>query len=98
MQCTVLQFFPTQWDHYLTKVQNEQKGLFYQHKSSPIAFVNNVTYVGGEKQFLLWALQEYRYNDKESDDHYRTMASNAYKELINTQSGLRSFVYFDIEI
>ena len=33
-------FFSAQWDCYLKKLQNEKKGLFYEHKKSPIIFVN----------------------------------------------------------
>jgi len=40
VKCTQLQFFPTQWDQYLKNLQNELKGEFYEHKGSPIVFVN----------------------------------------------------------
>jgi hypothetical protein len=46
---TQMAFFPTQWDNYLKKLQNDKKGLFYEHKGSPIIFLNNETYVGGEE-------------------------------------------------
>ena len=71
IRSTELTFFPTQWDQYLKKIQNENKGPFYQHKGSPIVFFSSLAhgnmnvnyYVGGETQFLEWALQEFRYVD-----------------------------------
>jgi hypothetical protein len=32
VQVTVYQYFETQWEEYLKKVQVEKKGLFFNHK------------------------------------------------------------------
>ena len=36
----VLQFFETQWEEYLRKIASQNKGVFYDHKSSPLVFLN----------------------------------------------------------
>ena len=61
---SVLQFFPSQWEQYLQTVQNDLKGHFYQHKGSPLVILNGQTYIGGEKDFIMWAQMEFRYVDK----------------------------------
>lgn len=91
----MLQFFPTQWNQYLANTQNELKGLFYQHKGSPLVFVNGSTYIGGVEQFMEWALQEFRYTDKSSILIYRKAAGDAHRAAINETPG-RSYVYMNI--
>jgi len=81
----------------LKNLQNLQKGAFYQHKGSPIVFVNGTTYVGGTEQFLEWALQEFRYTDKTSILIYRKLAGDAHRTAINNTPG-RSYVHMSLQI
>lgn len=92
---TQLQFFATQWDQYLKKLQNNLKGEFYQHKGSPIVILNGSQYIGGEEQFLEWALQEFRYTDRTSALIYKKIASDTHRNAINNTPG-RSYVYMKI--
>jgi guanylate kinase len=69
--------------------------LFYEHKGSPIVFLNNETYVGGEEQFLEWAQYEFRYTDKSMRSIYKKLASDAHRIAINETPG-RSYVYMNI--
>jgi hypothetical protein len=88
-------FFQAQWDNYLKDLQNEKKGDFYQHKGNLIVFVNDSLYVGSMDNFLEWATQEYRYIDNTSMMIYKKMATDGYKNCINSTPG-RSFVFMDI--
>lgn len=97
IQSSVLQFFPTQWNNYLSNTQNLLKGPFYHHRSSPLVFVNGSTYIGGLDQFMEWALNEFRYTDKSSILIYRKAAGDAHRSVINDTPG-RSYVYMNIEI
>ena len=69
--------------------------MFYEHKGSPIVFLNNETYVGGEEQFLEWAMNEFRYTDKSMRSIYKKLASDAHRIAINETPG-RSYVYMNI--
>lgn len=80
---------------YLKKLQNDLKGHFYQHKGSPIIFINNSIYIGGEESFLEWALQEFRYTDKTSVLIYKKLAADAHRSAINNTPG-RSYVFMNI--
>lgn len=97
IQSNVFSFFTNQWDQWLKKLQNQQKGTFYQHRGSPIIYINGVTYVGGEEAFLEWALQEFRYTDKTSVLIYRKLAADAYRQAIMNNPA-RSYVYMNISI
>lgn len=87
--------FPTQWDLYLKKLQNEKKGEFYNHTGSPLIYLNDATYVGGCENFMEWALQQFRYIDNTSQLIYKKMAIDSYKTTINDTPG-RSYVYMNI--
>ena len=97
VKATVLQFFETQWEEYLRKLQNEKKGLFYTHKQSPLIFCNESQYIGDSEAFLDWALCEYRYIDKSSMIIYKKKATDAMKQLIDNTPG-RNYVFMDVKI
>lgn len=94
---TVLQFFQTQWDEYIKRVQNDLKGAFYHHKGSPLVILNMTQYIGGVDSFLEWALQNFRYTDKSSDMIYRKLAHDASKKQFNETPG-RSYVFMNYQI
>ena len=54
-------------------MQAQFDGDIRQHKSSPLIMVNN-RYIGGTKEFMEWALFEFRYLDKNSEDFYKQAA------------------------
>jgi len=92
----VLQFFETQWEEYLSKLQVEKKGPFFNHKaSSPIIFYNDVVYIGDAETFLDWALSEFRYVDSSKDMLYKKRASDAMRQLIDNNPN-RNYAYLDI--
>jgi hypothetical protein len=92
----VLQFFETQWEEYLSKLQVEKKGPFFNHKaSSPIIFYNDVVYIGDAETFLDWALSEFRYVDSTKDMIYKKRASDAMRALIDNNPN-RNYAYLDI--
>ena len=92
----VLQFFETQWEEYLSKLQVEKKGPFFNHKaSSPIIFYNDVVYIGDAETFLDWALSEFRYVDSSKDMIYKKRASDAMRQLIDNNPN-RNYAYLDI--
>ena len=77
----VFQFFETQWEEYLAKLQVEKKGPFFNHKasSSPLIYYNDIVYIGDGEAFLEWALNEFRYVDTTSMLIYKKRAIDAYK-------------------
>lgn len=91
----VLQFFETQWDEYLKKVQTEKKGAFFAHKPSPLIFYNDNIYVGDSEAFQDWVLNEFRYMDKSSNLIYKKKAHDTYKNMIENTPG-RAYVYMDV--
>lgn len=91
----VLQFFETQWDEYLKKVQTEKKGSFFTHKPSPLIFYNDNRYIGDCDAFTEWVLNEFRYMDKSSNLIYKKKAHDTYKNLIENTPG-RQYVYIDV--
>ena len=94
----MLQFFETQWEEYLSKLQIEKKGPFFNHKASaPIVFYNDVVYVGDGETFLEWALNEFRYVDNTSMLIYKKRATDTYRGLIENTAG-RNYTYLDVNI
>lgn len=91
----VHQFFETQWEEYLKKLQNEKKGLFFQHKHSPIVYVNESIYIGDCEAFMEWVLCEFRYLDKSSMIIYKKKAHDSMKNLIDSTPG-RDYVFLDV--
>jgi hypothetical protein len=94
----VLQFFETQWEEYLSKLQVEKKGPFFNHKASaPIIFYNDIIYIGDAETFLDWALSEFRYVDTTSPVIYKKKASDAFRNLIDNTPG-RNYAFMDVSI
>lgn len=94
----VLQFFETQWEEYLSKLQVEKKGPFFHHKASaPIVFYNDLIYIGDGETFLEWALNEFRYVDTTNALIYKKRSIDAFKGLIENTSG-RNYVYLDVNV
>jgi len=52
------------------------------------------TYIGGEAEFLEWALQEFRYVDT-NKYHYKKIASDMHRQAINDTPG-RDYVYMNV--
>lgn len=76
---TIHQFFETQWEEYLHKLQIEKKGPFFNHKAAnPIIYYNDNIYVGDGETFLEWALNEFRFSDP-AHLIYKKRASDAQK-------------------
>ena len=92
---TVMEFFPTQWDAYLKELQNTMKGEFYNHKGSPVVYLNGQQYIGGCEQFVNWAMHEFRYTDATSSLIYKKLAADAYRKAIN-ETPNRSYVQLKI--
>ena len=93
-----LQFFETQWEEYLSALQVEKKGPFFNHKAaSPIVYFNDISYVGDGETFLEWALNEFRYTDTTNTLIYKKKAADAYKALIDNTPG-RNYVFLDVNI
>lgn len=93
----VLQFFETQWEEYLKRVQVEKKGYFFHHKSSPLVYFNDTNYIGDGDAFTEWVLNEFRYLDKTNPVIYKKKANDTFKNLIENTPG-RAYVYLDISI
>lgn len=83
----ILQFFETQWEEYLRKIQTEKKGNFYFHKQSPLIFYNENIYIGDAEVFTEWVLNEFRYLDKTSSVIYKKKANDTFKQLIENTPG-----------
>jgi len=93
----VHQFFETQWEEYLKKIQLEKKGPFFHHKTSPLVFYNESLYIGDGDAFNEWVLNEFRYLDKTNPVIYKKKANDTFKNLIENTPG-RAYVYLDISI
>ena len=66
----ILQFFETQWEEYLRKIASENKGVFYDHKTSPLVFCNGNKYIGGSEEFTTYALHNHAFLDNASQNDY----------------------------
>ena len=76
-------FFETQWDEYLKKVQTELKGSFYQHKASPLVFLNDLNmYIGDHTAFEAFVLEQFRYVDNSKMLIYNKMANKSWKTAV----------------
>lgn len=94
----VLQFFETQWEEYLQRLQIEKKGPFFNHKSSaPIVYYNDCVYVGDAETFLEWALNEFRYVDTTSLLIYKKRSTDAFRQLIEATPG-RRYCFLDVSV
>lgn len=79
----------------MKKLQVEKKGQFFQHKQSPLVYVNDSIYIGDSEAFMEWVLCEFRYLDKSSMIIYKKKANDSMKNLIENTSG-RDYVYLDV--
>ena len=94
----IIQFFETQWEEFLHKLQIEKKGPFFNHKASaPIVYFNDVVYIGDGETFLEWALNEFRYTDNTSLLIYKKRATDAFRTLIENTAG-RKYAFLDVNI
>jgi len=59
----IKEFFETQWRQHLFEVQNEKKGTFYEHRGSPLVYINDEEYIGDCTAFAKWALHTYHFQD-----------------------------------
>jgi hypothetical protein len=57
--------FETQWEEYLKKVQNEKKGVFFNHKAPLLVYINDDIYIGDADAFFEYSLNEFRYFDNQ---------------------------------
>jgi peptidyl-prolyl cis-trans isomerase-like 6 len=87
-------FFETQWEEYLKKVQNEKKGVFLNHKAPILTFLNEDVYIGDTDAFFDYALNEFRYFDKQTTT-YSMQASNFYRKALETNPK-RNYVFLNI--
>lgn len=58
-----LGFFETQWEEYLKKTANKEKGLFYSHIESPLVILNEKEYVGDQDKFMEYVLHTFKFKD-----------------------------------
>jgi hypothetical protein len=66
----IMQFFETQWEEFLRKTASVKKGVFYDHKESPLVYLNDSEYVGTNEIFQRYALMNYNYLDSSPFDKY----------------------------
>ena len=96
---TYLQFFETQWEEYLKKTANENKGSFYNHKASPLVFLTDDSgkkqYIGDAETFMSWALIEFRYHDNTNMLIYKKKANDMLRNQINCQPD-KSYMYMQL--
>ena len=90
-----LQFFETQWEEFLKKTANTNKGVFYNHTGSPLIYLNDgAEYIGDCDKFMTYALHNFAYQDNTNLVIYQKKASDAIKSIINT-SRTRKYAYFN---
>ena len=73
----------------------EKKGQFYNHKSSPLVFLNDDEYIGSCKAFLKWAENTFRYIDNTRDVMYKKMERDQNDNMVKDNEN-RSYVYLGI--
>ena len=83
VQICVMEFFECQWDQFLKKTANTLKGVFYEHQSSPLIYLDEGTYVGDGEQFQTWALHNFNHKDAGRFCDYEKMATQAICDKIN---------------
>lgn len=97
VQISVMEFFETQWDQFVKKTANRLKGVFYEHRGSPLIYLDDKEYVGDGDAFQTWALHNFNHKDELKFSEYETMAFNALKNKINN-SKTRKYAEFKFTI
>ena len=91
----IISLFDTQWDEYIKRVAFEKEDPeFSAHRTAPLAFTNDTTYIGGIDQLLNWALLNYRYVD--NTKLYKKKAAMLCKKVFN--ESVRKFAFLEILI
>ena len=83
VQVEVHQFFETQWEEFLYKTAQRLKGVFYEHKASPLVLLDDTEYIGDQDAFAEYVLHTYRFKDENSSRHYESVARSTYAKAIN---------------
>jgi len=90
-----LQFFETQWEEFLKKTANTNKGVFYNHTGSPLIYLNDgETYIGDCDKFMTYALHNFAYLDNTNLIIYQKLANDAFKNTINA-SRTRKYAFMN---
>ena len=92
----LLQFFETQWEEYLRKIASQNKGVFYDHKSSPLVFFNGNKYIGGHEEFTTYALHNYAFLDSASHTDYVKAQGDVYRQRINHSTSKFASLHFNV--
>lgn len=83
IQVEYLPFFETQWEEFLKKKANKQKGAFYNHEESPLVYVNDKEYIGDQDKFMDYVLHTYKFKDDNDAKMYTDEATNACVKRVN---------------
>ena len=92
----VLQFFETQWEEYLRTTASTLKGVFYDHKTSPLVYLNGKDYLGSQDELARFALHNYNFLDGCSHDDYVKEADDVYRERINHSQSKFASLWFNV--
>ena len=66
-----------------------KKGDFFDHRGSPIVYLNDSEYIGGGDAFGKWALINFHYQDACNMKYYEDLAMNSIRHKVNTTHGRR---------
>lgn len=98
VQVEVLEFFETQWEEFLRKISSQNKGQFYEHKVSPLVYINDCDYVGDSETFIRFALLKFQICAKGSQEDYEKLASATIKDRINHSATSKyAQITFDVQ-
>ena len=94
---TELPLFETEWEEYLSKLQQTYGGRFLGHKSSPLIFFNESQYIGGANEFLVFADAHYNYKDTTDISKYVEQCEKALQKLY-IENTKRRYCYMDVKV
>jgi hypothetical protein len=95
----IMEFFETQWEQFLKKTANTYKGVFYEHKASPLVYLaKNNEYIGDGEDFSMWALHNFNQKDNSKFTEYQKCANDALCNKINDQKDTRQYAQLTFKI
>ncbi|XP_067675093.1 probable inactive peptidyl-prolyl cis-trans isomerase-like 6 isoform X1 [Haliotis asinina] len=83
------------WDIFISEKKKELRGEAWVFEDKAIAFVNGQL-IGGPDDFILWAEDNYSFEEFRPLPLYQTLTEEGYKNHLNSTN--HDFVYMDIKI
>ena len=90
-------FFQTDWQEYITQIQKAKAGKFQFHSKSPLVYLDNDQYIGGSREFMTFAEEEFHYQEQGSFEMYCDRTQELLRK-ITFENPFRAYCYMNIQI